>query len=74
MFRNLKAEMERKNVQKEDLEKDLRICRKTLNERFSGKRDWQSKEMKIIQKKYFPYMTLDELFETEDSIDQKETS
>lgn len=65
MFENLKAEMSRKNLTIMDLsrDEDLDLSYETLRNKFSGKTEWNKREMFLIKKKYFPDKTIEYLFE-----------
>lgn len=65
MFKNLKAEMARKNLTIMDFSKDsnLDLSYETLRNKFLGKTEWQRREMWLIRKKYFPNKTIEYLFE-----------
>lgn len=64
MFENLKAEMARKDITIKDLSKDeeLDLAYETLRNKFSGKTEWNKKEMFLLKKKYFPEKTIEYLF------------
>ncbi len=65
MFENLKAEMSRKNLTIMDFsrDEDLDLSYETLRNKFSGKTEWNKREMFLIKKKYFPDKTIEYLFE-----------
>lgn len=65
MFENLKAEMARKDLTIMDLSKDeeLNLSYETLRNKFSGKTEWNKKEMWHIKKFYFPDKSIEYLFE-----------
>ena len=65
MFENLKAEMSRKNLTIMDFsrDEDLDLSYETLRNEFSGKTEWNKREMFLIKKKYFPDKTIEYLFE-----------
>lgn len=65
MFENLIAEMSRKNITRMDLSKDneLNLSYETLRNKFSGKTEWNKREMWLIKRKYFPDKTIEYLFE-----------
>lgn len=65
MFENLKAEMARKNLTIMDMSKDkeLNLSYETLRNKFSGKTEWNKREMWHIKKKYFKDKSIEYLFE-----------
>ncbi len=65
MFENLKAEMGRANISIMDFSKDedLDLSYETLRNKFSGKTEWNKREMWLIKKKYFPNCSIEYLFE-----------
>lgn len=65
MFENLKAEMGRANISIMDFskDKDLDLSYETLRNKFSGKTEWNKREMWLIKKKYFPNCSIEYLFE-----------
>ena len=65
MYENLKAEMSRKNLTIMDFsrDEDLDLSYETLRNKFSGKTEWNKREMFLIKKKYFPDKTIEYLFE-----------
>lgn len=65
MFENLKAEMSRKNITIMDLsrDKELNLSYETLRNKFSGKTEWNKREMWIIKKNFFPDKSIEYLFE-----------
>lgn len=65
MFENLKAEMGRANITIMDFskDKDLDLSYETLRNKFSGKTEWNKREMWLIKKKYFPNCSIEYLFE-----------
>jgi lambda repressor-like predicted transcriptional regulator len=65
MFENLKAEMSRKGLTMMDFSKDteLGLSYETLRNKFSGKTEWNKREMFLLKKKYFKDKTIEYLFE-----------
>lgn len=67
MFDNLLAEMSRKHLTIMDLskerDKELNLSYETLRNKFSGKTEWNKREMWHIKKKYFPNKSIEYLFE-----------
>lgn len=65
MFENLKAEMARKGLTIMDLSKDteLNLSYETLRNKFSGKTEWNKREMFLLKKNYFQDKTIEYLFE-----------
>lgn len=65
MFENLKAEMARKGLTIMDFSKDaeLNLSYETLRNKFSGKTEWNKREMFFLKKKYFKDKTIEYLFE-----------
>lgn len=65
MFENLKAEMARKGLTIMDLSKntELNLSYETLRNKFSGKTEWNKREMFLLKKNYFQDKTIEYLFE-----------
>ncbi len=65
MFENLKAEMARKDLTIMDFSKDeeLNLSYETLRNKFSGRTEWNKREMWLIKKKYFKDKSIEYLFE-----------
>ena len=65
MFENLKSEMARQDLTIMDFSKDndLDLSYETLRNKFSGKTEWQRREMWLIRKKYFHDKSIEYLFE-----------
>ncbi len=65
MFENLKAEMARSGLTIMDISKDkeLDLSYETLRNKFSGKTEWNKREMFLLKKKYFNDKTIEYLFE-----------
>ena len=65
MFENLKAEMARADISIMDFSKDeeIGLSYETLRNKFSGKTEWNKREMWLIKKKYFPQCSIEYLFE-----------
>lgn len=65
MFENLKAEMARQNLSIKDFSKDeeLNLSYETLRNKFSGRTEWNKREMWLIKKKYFSQKSIEYLFE-----------
>ena len=57
--------MSRKNLTIMDFsrDEDLDLSYETLRNKFSGKTEWNKREMFLIKKKYFPDKTIEYLFE-----------
>ncbi len=65
MFENLKAEMARQDLTIKDFSKDeeLNLSYETLRNKFSGRTEWNKREMWLIKKKYFSQKSIEYLFE-----------
>ncbi len=65
MFENLKAEMARQDLNIKDFSKDeeLNLSYETLRNKFSGRTEWNKREMWLIKKKYFSQKSIEYLFE-----------
>lgn len=65
MFGNLKAEMARKDLTVRDFSKDkeLDLSYETLRNKFSGRTEWNKREMWLIKKNYFKDKAIEYLFE-----------
>jgi hypothetical protein len=62
MFPNLRAEMSRYGVSKDDIATCLDVNEKTARDKLAGKYYFNIMEMKKIKTKFFPTMTLDYIF------------
>ena len=71
MFNNLLAEMARININKTLLANKLNMGYETIRAKFSGRTEWTRKEMVDIKNTFFPNLTLDYLFEKNDSTHEK---
>lgn len=65
MFENLKAEMARKDLTIMDMARDeeLNLSYETLRNKFSGRTEWNKREMWLIKKRYFTDKSIEYLFE-----------
>lgn len=77
-FPNLSAEMSRINIFPADLsecikEAGFRSTAPTVREKINDKYPWIDDEMKAIQRKYFPGMSLDYLFYCENDSEIPDT-
>ena len=63
MFENLRAEMARKNITITEIAKTIGVNRDTLGKKFSGKSSLNLDEAFLIQKKFFPEMEVQLLFQ-----------
>lgn len=68
MFPNLNAELARVGISKKTLAKGIKMNYYTLKSRMNGKSDFKCIEMRLIKRKFFPNLTIDYLFATEDEI------
>lgn len=65
MFRNLKAEMSRYDINNCDLARILEVTPKTVSNKMSGTSEFTRGEMAKIKKRLFPHLTMDYLFDTD---------
>lgn len=63
MYRNLLAEMVKRNISQKFLAKQLGICDKTLFNKLYGFTQFTWEEVKSIKKIVAPYSDIEELFE-----------
>ncbi len=70
MFPNLNAELARFGISKRTLAKGLKMNYYTLKSRMNGKSDFKCIEMRLIKRTFFPNLTIDYLFATEDEIEK----
>ena len=63
MYKNLRAEMARKDLTILDIAKEIGMNRETLSRKLSGKSPLHIQEAFDIQKKCFPGMDVQTLFE-----------
>ena len=66
MFPNLRAEMARKNIKPTDISSALNITYDSTLNKLNGKTDFTRTEIFKIRDAFFPDLTLDYLFKTED--------
>lgn len=66
MYPNLRAEMARKNIKSVVVAEILGISYDTMSNKMNGKSDFTRTEIFKIRDKFFPDLTLEYLFETED--------
>lgn len=68
MYPNLLAELKRHEKDQEALGNLLGISLGTINQKLNGYTDFKLMEVKKIQKEWFSYMSLEELFQTKEEI------
>lgn len=66
MYPNLRAEMARKNIKSVVVAETLGISYDTMSNKMNGKSDFTRTEIFKIRDEFFPDLTLEYLFETED--------
>lgn len=71
MYKNLQILMINEKVSEKDLAEDLNLTTKAIKYRLSGETEFKRSEMLIIKKKSFPNYTLDQLFDDEVKIIDK---
>lgn len=64
---NLEAEMKRNKISRSDIANLLGLSYRTIHSRFNGESEWVYAECVKVRDAYFPNMTLDYLFATEES-------
>lgn len=62
MFSSLRAEMARNEVTVEQLAKEVGVSRETMGRKLSGKSDIKLNEALLISRKFFPNVSIWELF------------
>lgn len=62
MFPTLRAEMARHGIKVIAIAELLKLSRKSIGDRLSGKYEFTNAEMRKIRNEFFPTMTIDELF------------
>lgn len=62
MFSSLRAEMARNGVTIEQIAKEVGVCRETMSRKLSGKSDLKLNEALLISKKFFPNVSVWDLF------------
>ncbi len=68
MLANLKAEMARYGISTVDIAKVARRTNKSIRDKISGKSDFTMPEGIAIRDSFFPGLSLEYLFSTEDAI------
>lgn len=66
MYPNLRAEMARKNIKVMVIAQALSISYDTMSNKINGKSDFTRAEIFKIRDEFFPDLTLEYLFETEE--------
>ena len=66
--KNLEAEMKRHNISRMDIANLLNVSYSTIHSRFNGNSEWIYNECVLIRNSFFPELTLDYLFSTEESV------
>lgn len=66
--KNLEAEMKRHNISRMDIANLLNVSYSTIHSRFNGNSEWIYNECVLIRDSFFPELTLDYLFSTEESV------
>lgn len=74
MYRNLKAEMTRNEVQRKDIADFLGIRYATVVDKINGKYQFKLEEAFSIKKRFFPNLSLEYLFAADESCSRKEVS
>lgn len=63
MFKNLLAEMARKDINNLDLSKLLKLTPNTISKKMTGKGEFTRKEIFTIRNNFFPELTIEYLFQ-----------
>ena len=63
MFKNLLAEMARRDINNLDLSKLLNLTPNTISRKMTGKSEFTRKEMFAIRNNFFPELTIEYLFQ-----------
>lgn len=66
--KNLEAEMKRCEISRMDIANLLNVSYSTIHSRFNGNSEWIYSECVLIRDFFFPELTLDYLFSTEESV------
>ncbi|HHX63135.1 MAG TPA: hypothetical protein GX707_20855 [Epulopiscium sp.] len=66
MFPNLRAEMARKNIKNTDIAKELTVTYDSISNKNRGKTEYSLSEVLKIRNVFFPGMSLDYLFASEE--------
>lgn len=66
-LRNLEAEMKRKGISRSDIADTLNVSYRTVHSRFNGESEWSYTDCVKVRDKYFPDMTLEYLFQIDNS-------
>lgn len=66
MYRNLEAEMARNGITRKDISSFLNVRYATVVQKLSGKYRFKLDEAFTIKKKFFPELSLEYLFQTDD--------
>ena len=63
MFKNLLAEMARRDINNLDLSRLLNLTPNTISRKMTGKSEFTRKEMFAIRDNFFPELTIEYLFQ-----------
>ena len=63
MFKNLLAEMARRDINNLDLSRLLNLTPNTISRKMTGKSEFTRKEMFTIRNNFFPELTIEYLFQ-----------
>ena len=63
MFKNLLAEMARRDINNSDLSRLLKLTPNTISRKMTGKSEFTRKEMFTIKNNFFPELTIEYLFQ-----------
>ena len=63
MFKNLLAEMARRDINNIDLSRLLKLTPNTISRKMTGKSEFTRKEMFTIRDNFFPELTIEYLFQ-----------
>ena len=67
MYRNLEAEMVRESITRKDLAKTLDVRYATIIDKLKGRYSFTLDEAFKIRNRYFPHLSFEYLFETEEN-------
>lgn len=71
MYPNLNAEMSRKKIEQKDLAKCISKGQDAISLKMNGKRCWLLDEVKAIRNTFFPNLTIEYLFKTQEELENE---
>lgn len=69
---NMEAEMKRNGVSRIDIAETLGVSYRTIHSKFNGESEWSYTDCVTVRDKYFPDMSLEYLFQIDNTVGGEE--